>query len=156
MEANNSQSTSDLRPCTHRDDDKSPISVRSTKPSSTKLLKHFQEESAQLQIGFAPNEQTKSLVPLLRRSDPLPIHFPALPGWADVWRSALRALHLLRSLPCHFTLNLPQASRLLGEDQGKGCCLPGVITGDLISLYQEDPRSQKRDLGHPSVFSYTM
>jgi hypothetical protein len=24
------------------------------------------------------------------------------------------------------------------------------MTGDLISLYQEDPRSQKRDLGHPS------
>src|ERR1700676_4926552 len=25
------------------------------------------------------------------------IDFPALPGWADVWRSALRALHLQRS-----------------------------------------------------------
>jgi hypothetical protein len=41
------------------------------------------------------------------------IDFPALPGWADVWRSALRALLLWRSLPCHFSLYLPQASQLL-------------------------------------------
>ncbi len=41
------------------------------------------------------------------------IDFPALPGWADVWLSALRALHLQRSLPCHFSLDLPQASQLL-------------------------------------------
>jgi hypothetical protein len=33
--------------------------------------------------------------------------FPALPGWADVWRSALRALHPGRPLPCHFSLKLP-------------------------------------------------
>jgi hypothetical protein len=59
-------------------------------------------------------ERTIDLVPHLRRSDPLQIDFPALPGWADVWRSALRALHLWRSLPCHFSLNLPQASQLLG------------------------------------------
>src|SRR5258708_39410813 len=39
-------------------------------------------------------ERTIGLVPRLRRSDPLRDHFPALPGWADVWRSALRALHL--------------------------------------------------------------
>ena len=41
------------------------------------------------------------------------IYFPALPGWADVRRPALRALHLQRSLPCHFSLDLPQASQLL-------------------------------------------
>ncbi len=43
--------------------------------------------------------------------------FPALPGWADVWRSALRALHLQRSLPCHFSLDLPQASQLRRDDK---------------------------------------
>jgi hypothetical protein len=48
------------------------------------------------------------------------IDFPALPGWADVWRSALRALHLWRSLPCHFSLNLPQASQLLPRHAGAG------------------------------------
>jgi hypothetical protein len=42
------------------------------------------------------------------------------PGWADVWRSALRALHLWRSLPCHFSLNLPQASQPLGMTKRKG------------------------------------
>jgi hypothetical protein len=79
----------------------------------------------------------------------------ALPGWADVWRSALpriscgtwwlrltscaflkgahavlssaawqeirvRALHPWRSSPCHFSLNLPQASLLLGMTKGRG------------------------------------
>jgi hypothetical protein len=28
-----------------------------------------------------------------------------------------------------------------------------VMTRELTGLYQEDPRSQKRDLGHPSVVS---
>src|SRR5258708_25526607 len=58
-------------------------------------------------------DRTIDLVPRLRRSDLFGIDFPALPGWADVWRSALRALHLWRSLPCHFSLKLPQASQLL-------------------------------------------
>jgi len=31
---------------------------------------------------------------------------------------------------------------------------PGVMTGDLIGFYYEDPRSQKRDLGHPSLVSW--
>src|SRR5882757_1275928 len=48
------------------------------------------------------------------------IDFPALPGWADVWRSALRALHLQRSLPCHFSLNWPLASQLLPRHAGAG------------------------------------
>jgi hypothetical protein len=43
---------------------------------------------------------------------------------------------------------------LLAELLAGGLFAPGVITGDLMGLYQEDPRSQKRDLGHPSWFSY--
>jgi hypothetical protein len=34
----------------------------------------------------------------------------------------------------------------------KSSCLPGVITGDLISLCQEDPRSQKARPGAPFGF----
>jgi hypothetical protein len=37
-----------------------------------------------------------------------------VPGWADVWQSALQASHSHRLLPCHFSLKLPQASWLLG------------------------------------------
>ena len=54
--------------------------------------------------------RTIGLVPRLRRSIIFGIGFPALPGWADVWRSALRALPPWRFLPCHFSLNLAQAS----------------------------------------------
>src|SRR6201999_2741646 len=57
------------------------------------------------------------------------IEFPALPGWADVWRSALRALHLWRSLPCHFSLNLPQTSRLLGMTKERATSLWKVVSG---------------------------
>jgi hypothetical protein len=35
--------------------------------------------------------RTIGLVPRLRRSVIFGIGFPALPGWANVWRSALRA-----------------------------------------------------------------
>jgi hypothetical protein len=73
------------------------------------------------------------------------IDFPALPGWADVWRSALRALLLWRSLPCHFSLYLPQASQLLGMTKGS--------VGFPVGIGCKDPRSQKRDLGHPSITS---
>jgi len=57
------------------------------------------------------------------------IDFPALPGWADVWRSALRALHLWRSLPSHFSLNLPQASHLLGMTKGRVVAKSGLCGG---------------------------
>jgi hypothetical protein len=41
------------------------------------------------------------LVPRLRRSDDLWIDVPALPDWADVWQSALRAGRSDRDiLPC--------------------------------------------------------
>jgi hypothetical protein len=43
-------------------------------------------------------KRTIGLVPHLRRSDLFGIDFPALPGWADVWRSALRALSFLPQL----------------------------------------------------------
>jgi hypothetical protein len=33
----------------------------------------------------------------------------------------------------------------------KICFHLGLCPGDLMDLCQEDPRSQKRDLGHPSV-----
>jgi hypothetical protein len=69
-------------------------------------------------------ERTIGLVPRLRRSDHFWIDFPALPGWADVWRSALRALCPWRFLPCHFSLSLPQVSRLLPTNKRVGCCLP--------------------------------
>jgi hypothetical protein len=74
-------------------------------------------------LGMTKGERTIDLVPRLRRSDPLQIDFPALPGWADVWRSALRALHLWPSLPCHFSLNLPQASQLLGMTKERASLL---------------------------------
>ena len=48
------------------------------------------------------------------------IGFPALPGWADVWQSALRASHPWQPLPCHFSLYLPQASRVARDDKGDG------------------------------------
>jgi hypothetical protein len=40
-------------------------------------------------------------------------------------------------------------SEIEGEDQG--LFSPLVMSRDLIDIYQEDPRSQNRDLGHPSV-----
>src|SRR5882757_10662645 len=35
----------------------------------------------------------------------------------------------------------------------EGSCSPGVMTGELISLYLGGSRSQTRDLGHPSLVS---
>jgi hypothetical protein len=60
----------------------------------------------------------RGLVPRRRRSGLLRYCFPALPGWADVLRSALRALHTLRSSRCHFSLYLPRASLLLLMNNG--------------------------------------
>jgi hypothetical protein len=61
------------------------------------------------------------------------IDFPALPGWADVWRPALRALHLWRSLPCHFSLTLQQASQPLPRHAGAGGMTRGRATLSLES-----------------------
>ncbi len=91
--------------------------------------KHFQERSAELQIGFSPNDTGRaddrfSTAPTALGSSS-GIDFPALPGWADVWRSALRALHLGQSLPCHFSLlaadksPAPTAGRGRRDDKGK-------------------------------------
>jgi hypothetical protein len=62
----------------------------------------------------------RGLVPRLQRSDHLRYRFPALPGWAHIWWSALRALHPWRLLPCHFSLDLPQASQRAPYDRSRG------------------------------------
>jgi hypothetical protein len=62
------------------------------------------------------------------------IDFPALPGWADVWRSALWALHLWPSLPCHCSLNLPQASHLLGMTKERAT-LQWIVVADQKALF---------------------
>ena len=60
----------------------------------------------------APNEQTKSVVPHLRRSTAWLVD-PALPGWADFWcRPSGPGLQTPLS-HVHSILNLPQASQLL-------------------------------------------
>jgi hypothetical protein len=47
------------------------------------------------------------------------IDFPALPGWADVWRSALRASHPWR-LPVSFLSQLATGNSTARDDKGKG------------------------------------
>jgi hypothetical protein len=59
------------------------------------------------------------LVPRLRRSDHLRYRFPALPGWADVLRSALRALHPWR-LPVSFLPQLAAGKLAARDDKGDG------------------------------------
>ena len=50
----------------------------------------------EIRVRFARDDTGKRTIGLVPRyGAPLfGINFPALPGWADVWRSALRALHL--------------------------------------------------------------
>jgi hypothetical protein len=79
-------------------------------------------------VAKTQGELTIGLVPRLRRSDPLRDRFPSPTGWADVWRSALRALHLWPSLPCHFSLNLPQANQLLPRHAGAGGMAKGRVS----------------------------
>jgi hypothetical protein len=68
--------------------------------------------------AVAPNEQTKSVVPHLRRSTTC-LMDPALPGWADFWcRPSGPGLQIPLS-HVHSSLNLPQASRLLGMTKEK-------------------------------------
>jgi hypothetical protein len=62
--------------------------------------------------GYAPDEQTKSVVPHLRRSTAC-LWTPALPGWADFWcRPSGPGLQTPLS-HIHSCLNLSQASQLL-------------------------------------------
>ncbi len=74
-----------------------------------------------------PNEQTKSVVPHLRCSTRVPMD-PALPGWADFGAGPLGLDGKHRFPMVHSSLNLTQASRLLGMTkrrgsfQGKGGC----------------------------------
>jgi hypothetical protein len=60
----------------------------------------------------------RGLVPRLRRPRSFWIDFPAVPSWAHIWQSALRASAPGQFWPCHFSLNLPQASQLLGMTKG--------------------------------------
>jgi hypothetical protein len=69
-------------------------SLRST--TFPRMVRGTADPSATLLV--TQGEGTIGLVPRLRRSDLLRYRFPALPGWADVWRSALRALHPLGSV----------------------------------------------------------
>ena len=50
-------------------------------------------------------------------------------------------------LNCESRVNLPQASQLLGMTKAK--------SGFPLGFGCMDPRSQKRDLGHPSIVSDT-
>jgi hypothetical protein len=66
----------------------------------------------------APNEQTKSVVPHLRRSIACPMD-PALPGWADFWcRPSGPGLQTPLS-HVHCPLNLPRSSQRLGMTKGE-------------------------------------
>jgi hypothetical protein len=77
------------------------------------------------------------LVPRLGARIIFDIDFPALPGWAHVWRpapstssgQALWASHPWR-LQCHLFLNLPQASRLLGMTRGRVRLTAAAVIGD--------------------------
>ena len=65
--------------------------------SASSVEKHFYERSTQLQISrllrMTKMRAGPGLEPHLRRSDHRRVCAPALPGWAHVWRSALRASH---------------------------------------------------------------
>jgi hypothetical protein len=111
--------------------------------------KHLHEGSAELQIprpsanvrdDKAPNDTGRggrrfSAAPTARII--FDIDFPALSGWAHVWRpapstssgQALWASHPWR-LQCHLFLNLPQASRLLGMTRGRVRLTTAAVIGD--------------------------
>ena len=71
---------------------------------------------------------------------------PALPGWADFWcRPSGPGLQTPLS-HVHSSLNLPQASQLLGTAKER--------VGFPLGIGCRDPRSQTRDQGHPSISSF--
>ena len=69
---------------------------------------------------------------------PYPIDFPALPGWADVWRSALRALHLwlstrARATGAGFASAIGRLGSLLGP-YAVGVILPRTGQNGVFAL----------------------
>src|ERR1700733_8141056 len=89
------------------------------------IEKHFQDGPAEVQIpfDFAQGRLSARLLMTQCRTYGARILFgidsPALPGWADVWRSALRASHPWR-LPVSFLSQLATGKSASRDDKGKG------------------------------------
>ena len=82
--------------------------------------KHFQDEPAELQIPI--RLRSYSLMKQCRTYGArvlFGIGSPALPGWADVWRSALRASHPWR-LPVSFLSQVVAGSSVARDHKGEG------------------------------------
>src|SRR3954454_6560493 len=70
-------------------------------------------------LGMTERERTIGQVPRLRRSD-LFFDFPALPGWADVWRSAPPGLASTAICRVIGFMTSPKARSSARDDKGKG------------------------------------